>query len=107
MPSAITEGHGVPQVTAVEDLLIEALDHARIVKPTSSIEPALNKSDFETLLARLVPVFTSAPTGQASDRARQYAVVETAARDLFSNLIVRQSRKSSPSSISILDNDTC
>ncbi|KAK7751498.1 hypothetical protein SLS62_006583 [Diatrype stigma] len=87
MPSAITDGHSVPQVTAVGDLLSEALDHARIVKPTSSIEPALNKSDFESLLARLVPVFTSAPTGQAADRARQYAVIETAARDLFSNLI--------------------
>lgn len=96
MPSAITEAHGVPQVTAVGDLLNESLDHARNIKPTSSIEPALNKADFESLLTRLAPVFT------VSDRARQYAVIETAARDIFSNLIVRPSRSSSP----IPDDDT-
>ena len=89
MPSAINEGHGVPQVAAVEDLLNESLDHARIVKPTFSIEPPLNKSDFEALFTRLPSVFANAVIGQIPDKARQYAIIETAARDLFSNLIVR------------------
>ncbi|RYP92263.1 hypothetical protein DL770_001576 [Monosporascus sp. CRB-9-2] len=87
MPSAVDPGHGVPQVATVLDLLKESLDYARSVKSTSSIEPALNKSDFESLLTRLFSVFTSEPASQVSDKARQYAVVETAARDLFSNQI--------------------
>lgn len=86
MPSAVTEAHGVTQVATVTDILNESLRHARTVKPTSSIEPALNKSDFEFLLTRLTPVFASA------DKARRYAVIETAARDIFTNSIVRPSR---------------
>ena len=95
MPSAISDGPGLPQVAAVEALLRESLGHAQMLKPASSIEPALNKSDFESLLTTLPTLFTNLPnlsTGQTSDKARQYAVVETAARDIFSNLIVRPYR---------------
>ena len=92
MPSAISDGSGLPQVTAVEALLRESLDHAQMLKPASSIEPALNKSDFESLLTTLPTLLINSSTGQTSDKARQYAVVETAARDIFSNLIVRPYR---------------
>ena len=92
MPSAISDGPGLPQVAAVEALLRESLGHAQMLKPASSIEPALNKSDFESLLTTLPTLFTNPSTGQTFDKARQYAVVETAARDIFSNLIVRPYR---------------
>ena len=92
MPSATTDAPGLSQVAVVDTLLKESLDYAQSLKPTSSIEPALNKSDFESLLNSLSTVFANTSSGQVYDKPRQYAVVETAARDIFSNLIVRPNR---------------
>ncbi|KAI0010273.1 THO complex subunit 1 transcription elongation factor-domain-containing protein [Xylariaceae sp. FL0662B] len=92
MPSAKSSGHQVSQVTAFSELLRESLDHARTIKPTASIEPPLNKADFEDLLARLPTVFPCASQDYVSEtlgseKARQYAVAETAARDVFISLV--------------------
>ncbi|KAI1769079.1 THO complex subunit 1 transcription elongation factor-domain-containing protein [Hypoxylon sp. FL1150] len=92
MPSANTADHEVPQVDAFAALLKEALSHAQSVKPTASIEPPLTKADFDKLLAQLPTIFPCASPDHTSnnpgaERARQYAVVETAARHVFSGLV--------------------
>ncbi|KXJ97428.1 THO complex subunit 1 transcription elongation factor-domain-containing protein [Microdochium bolleyi] len=88
MPSAINSESEVAQVSGFAVLLKEALQHARDVKPSTSIEPALTESNFETFLSRIPQVFTETDSdAPATDKARQYAIVETAARDLFSTLV--------------------
>lgn len=94
MPSLEIQSPVVPGVSAVDSLLEELLQHAEIVKQTASIEPALATSDFEDLPARLIQAL--APTGSPEDtdengdisKARRFAIIETVARDKFSNLIV-------------------
>ena len=85
MPSAKRPDHEIPQVDAFAALLGDALDHAQSVKPNSSIEPPLTKIDFEPLLPRLSTIF---PDSLGSEKSRQWAVAETAARHLFSTLVV-------------------
>ncbi|KAI0180107.1 THO complex subunit 1 transcription elongation factor-domain-containing protein [Hypoxylon sp. FL1284] len=92
MPSADHVDHEVPQVDAFTALLKNALSHAQSVKPTASIEPPLTRVDFEQLLAQLPTIFPCASPDYTSDslaaeKARQYAVVETAARNVFSGLV--------------------
>lgn len=99
MPSLEAESHGIPAVAAFKTLLDEVLQRARTVKQSSSIEPALNKSDFEDLQTRLWEVFSpaGAPTAEESGdkkRARRFAIIETAARDTLSTLIVSRQRDS-------------
>ncbi|KAI0382970.1 THO complex subunit 1 transcription elongation factor-domain-containing protein [Hypomontagnella monticulosa] len=84
MPSAKRPDHEIPQVDAFAALLGDALDHAQSVKPNSSIEPPLTKIDFEPLLPRLSTIF---PDSLGSEKSRQWAVAETAARHLFSTLV--------------------
>ncbi|KAI1085842.1 THO complex subunit 1 transcription elongation factor-domain-containing protein [Whalleya microplaca] len=96
MPSAKHSGHEVAQVTAFSSLLRQSLDHARVIKPAASIEPPLNKADFEGLLAQLPTIFPCASPDYVSDslgaeKARQYAVIETASRNVFISLVVRTS----------------
>ncbi|OTB20424.1 hypothetical protein K445DRAFT_312884 [Daldinia sp. EC12] len=92
MPSAKHLDYEVPQVNAFEALLREALVHAQSVKPLTTIEPPLTKTDFEHFLAQLPTIFPCAhpdyvSENLASEKARQYAVVETAARNVFSSLV--------------------
>ncbi|CAJ2507071.1 Uu.00g082570.m01.CDS01 [Anthostomella pinea] len=87
MPSARTSGRNVPQVDAFVDLLKESMNHAQSIKPVATIEPPLTKSDFEPITARLPTIFP----GASHDKSRQWAVIETAARDVFSNMIASTS----------------
>ncbi|KAI0540790.1 THO complex subunit 1 transcription elongation factor-domain-containing protein [Xylaria digitata] len=82
----------VRQVSAMTDLLKDALDHAQTLKPAATIKPPLTKSHFETFIARLPAIFPSAalePTSQSrdSEKVRVYATAETAARKIFSSIV--------------------
>ncbi|KAI1771287.1 THO complex subunit 1 transcription elongation factor-domain-containing protein [Hypoxylon cercidicola] len=92
MPSVDNTDHEIPQVDAFAALLRDALNHAQSVKPAASIEPPLTKADFDKLLAQLPTIFPCASPGYTSgnlvaEKARQNAVVETAARNVFSSLV--------------------
>ncbi|KAI1645373.1 THO complex subunit 1 transcription elongation factor-domain-containing protein [Daldinia loculata] len=96
MPSAKHLDHEIPQVDAFAALLKDALVHAQSVKSATTIEPPLTKVDFENVLAQLPTIFPCASPDYvsenlASEKARQYAVVETAARNVFSSLVARTS----------------
>ncbi|KAI0166060.1 THO complex subunit 1 transcription elongation factor-domain-containing protein [Xylariaceae sp. FL1272] len=84
MPSAVPPSmpseDDVPQVSAMTRLLTELLDHARSLKPTSTIEPPLTKHQLDPHLAQLPAIFDA-------DKIRMYAAVETAARDVFSSIV--------------------
>ncbi|KAI1268271.1 THO complex subunit 1 transcription elongation factor-domain-containing protein [Xylariaceae sp. FL1019] len=84
MPSAVPPSmpleEDVPQVSAMTRLLTELLDHARSLKPTSTIEPPLTKPQLDPYLAQLNAIFDA-------DRNRMYAAVETAARVVFSSIV--------------------
>ncbi|KAI0976209.1 THO complex subunit 1 transcription elongation factor-domain-containing protein [Xylaria arbuscula] len=93
--TTLAEGE-VPQVSAMTDLLQDALAHAQSAKPAATIEPPLTKSHFEAFLARLPAIFPStAPDstsqGRDSDKVRLYAAVETAARKVFSSMVASTS----------------
>ncbi|KAI1425965.1 THO complex subunit 1 transcription elongation factor-domain-containing protein [Xylaria sp. FL1777] len=86
----------VPQVSAMADLLRDALAHAQTIKPAASIEPPLTKSHFEGFIVRLLALFPSPPPdstshGRDSDKVRLYATVETAARKVFSSMVASTS----------------
>ncbi|KAI1376765.1 THO complex subunit 1 transcription elongation factor-domain-containing protein [Hypoxylon crocopeplum] len=92
MPSAKSPDHDIPQVDAFAALLRNVLSHAQSIKPSASIEPTLTKVDFDTFLARLPTIFPYSLADDVSDnsgsaKGRQYAVVETAARNVFSSLV--------------------
>ncbi|KAF4333831.1 nuclear matrix p84 [Fusarium beomiforme] len=80
-------------IAAFTGLLEELLSQAETVKPTSAIEPALRKSDFDDLSGRVsktaADVSSPAAEGAPStiDKGRQFAIIETAARNIFSQLI--------------------
>lgn len=73
-------------VQAVEDFgrfLEEMLGAALAIKRTSTIEPAINKSDLAEWFERLPSVLPPASTPEARKH-----IIETAARDAFNNLLV-------------------
>ncbi|KAL2752604.1 hypothetical protein ACRALDRAFT_2112212 [Sodiomyces alcalophilus JCM 7366] len=97
MPGAIlSNGDSVPAVAEFAVLLDELLAHANQTKP-ASIDPALQKADFGDLDGRISAMFGSetsgdqetgtADTPQKRDKTRKFAVIETAVRNLFGNLI--------------------
>ncbi|KAK5988864.1 THO complex subunit 1 [Cladobotryum mycophilum] len=95
MPALDVENPGVSAVSTFENLLKELLNEASAAKQQTAIEPALNKSDFNKLYDRVSSSF-SQPDASGSEgdalpaeavKARQFAIVETAARDLFDKLI--------------------
>jgi THO complex subunit 1 len=93
MPSFEMENPLILGVDAVDSLFDELLQYAETVKQTTSIDPALTSTDFEDLSARLGQALAPAAAQNGDDnadlsRARRYAIVETVARDKFSNLIV-------------------
>jgi THO complex subunit 1 len=90
-----TDNPAAPAIAAFTTLLEDFLSQAETAKLSSTVDPALCKSDFDDLSGR---VFRTAAdlSGQAdgeaksaSDKARQFAIIETAARNIFSHLIVR------------------
>lgn len=86
------DSYGIPSVTVLVDFFVEALESASAIKPDATVEPALEDSDLEDILSRL-PVTAEATDSQTTG-ARQrnnskFAIIETAARGLLSNLIVR------------------
>lgn len=97
MPAAVsTTRHEVPGVVSFAKLLDSLLARSMEVKSTPAIDPALQKTDFDALddqLARaLAPsgaVDQEHGGGVATQKVQQFAVIETAVRDMFSNLIVR------------------
>jgi hypothetical protein len=92
MPSATVESHGIATVAAFGSFLDDLLAQASAVKTTSSVDPPLNKSDFEDLQGRLNEVLSSkqSPSESNADakRTQRFAIIETAVRDTFGNLIV-------------------
>ncbi|KAK3692137.1 THO complex subunit 1 transcription elongation factor-domain-containing protein [Podospora appendiculata] len=91
MPSAMMaeESHGIAAVAAFGAFLDTLLAHAETVKPTAFIEPPLDKSDFDDLQHQLDDVL-----GSDLDQVQRFAVIETAVRDIFGNLIATTSIES-------------
>jgi len=89
MPSAIPADHGVPGVGAAAAFLDELLNDAESIKTTSSIDPPLNKADFEDLSGRLSRALGwDLSNEDATKKTQRYAIIETAVRDTFKSLIV-------------------
>ncbi|KAI3398451.1 hypothetical protein diail_9132 [Diaporthe ilicicola] len=93
MPSLEVDGYGVTPVTTFVGFFDEALDAASSIKPTAAIDPPLEEADLEGVLSRLPE---TAHTNDSQDTARQrkhhrFAVIETAARGILSNLIAQVS----------------
>lgn len=96
MPSLRADSRGIPAVAAFKGLLDELLQRAHTVKPLPSIEPALKRTDFGDLQAKLRNVFPTADPATEekgdSKRAKRFAVIETAARDTLSTVVVSEQR---------------
>jgi THO complex subunit 1 len=93
MPSLLSEGHGISAVTTFSSFLDELLERAQSAKPTTSIEPALDKSVFQGILQganNALPGNEVQKPGEGEDsrKLQRYAIVETAVRDAFADLIV-------------------
>lgn len=90
-----TDNPASQAIAAFTTLLEHFLSEAEASKQTSAIEPALRKSDFDDLSGRItrtaVDVVSPAVEGArpANDKGQQFAIIETAARNIFSHLIVR------------------
>lgn len=102
MPSAVP-GHGIPAVTACSTFLDDVLERAEQVKGTASIEPPLTKAELGDVSGQLSSLFdeTLGPVETGGDgdvegnaaeaeqrKVRAFAMFETAARELFSHMIV-------------------
>lgn len=92
MPSLEVDDYGVTPVTTLVKFFEEALDAASTIKPTSAIDPPLEEADLKGVIDRLP---TTPHTGEPQDgaalrqeRHHRFAVIETAARGVLSNLIV-------------------
>lgn len=90
MPALDINDSGVPAVGVFASLLHELLDEAAAAKQTTTIEPPLNKADLSNLSQRVSSAlpFVSEANKDDAAKTRRNAIVETAARDLFSNIIV-------------------
>ncbi|KAK3374880.1 THO complex subunit 1 transcription elongation factor-domain-containing protein [Podospora didyma] len=81
MPSAIAESESIAAVTAFGNFLEQLLARAESVKRTSSFEPPLDESHFGNLQQQLGRLLGP------DVHSRHFAVIETAVRDTFGNLI--------------------
>ena len=100
MPIATPGDHGIPAVAACATFLDDALERAEKVKGTETIEPPLTKADLGDVSAQLSAIFDEAlgsletdhgeedPAKVEQRKVRTFAMFETAARELFSHLIV-------------------
>ncbi|KAG7140203.1 hypothetical protein HYQ45_002905 [Verticillium longisporum] len=94
MPGTIVSDGRVSTVADVSAVLSDLLDRARGTKPPT-IEPALQKSDLGNDIDRITAIFadgrgaeaTESAAQQSQDKIRQFAVIETAVRDLFKTLV--------------------
>jgi hypothetical protein len=95
MPSREIDGHGVEGVAAFASLLAELLDRAETAKGKALIEPVLTKTEFGDVSTRLAELFADYPPldidADSTRKSRQFAIIETAIRDLFGSLIVSRS----------------
>lgn len=87
------DSYGITSVTALVEFFERALERASAIKPEATVEPALEEADLEDVLSQL-PVAAEAGDSETLAGARQrnsskFAIIETAARGLLSNLIVR------------------
>ncbi|KAG6005877.1 hypothetical protein E4U43_000531 [Claviceps pusilla] len=101
MPALAVENPGVPLVISFNALLDELLNEAAEVKPTPTIEPALKKTNFNNVAARISSCLSNhGATDTNTDgtavqstgsrdavKSQQFAIIETAARHLFVQLI--------------------
>ncbi|KAG5982498.1 hypothetical protein E4U55_001834 [Claviceps digitariae] len=103
MPALAVENPGVPLVASFDLLLNELLNEAAEAKPASAIEPILKKTDFNNVAARISSCLSShggADTDTNADvaavqssssrdaaKSQRFAIIETAARHLFVQLI--------------------
>lgn len=82
-------GHGVQAVGDFRSLLEELIQRAEAAKPNGTIEPPLNKADLGDISEHVNSVFEPIASTDVKERKRcQYAVVETAVRDTFNDLLV-------------------
>lgn len=92
MPSLEVDDYGVTPVTSLVRFFEEALDAASAIKPTSAIDPPLEDADLKAVLDHLpTALLAGEPQDGAAprqDRHHRFAVIETAARGVLSNLIV-------------------
>lgn len=86
MPALNVNSHGIPAVETFSIYLQQLLDHAEAVKPTTEIDPAITNSDLDGVYGQIDSIFDFP---QNDPKTRKYAIVETATRDVFGNLIVR------------------
>ncbi len=113
MPSLEVDSHGVAAVADFVGLLQDLLRRSEAVKQTTTIEPALRKTDFDDLPGQVSRLFAdlqpkpSADIDSGRKRQRQYAVIETAVREVFSVLVVSRSRSLLPLPKSWSDRDLC
>ncbi len=101
MPSLEVEDYGVPAVAAFTTLLESLLERAQVLKPTGAIEPALVRADLDDLQGRMLSAFADvevrpADGAEGRKKTRQYAIIETAVRAVFSDLIVSAAPPSCP-----------
>lgn len=93
MPSATDDSHGVEAVASVRRFLDQLLSRAEVVKQTASVEPPLLDSDFGDLRSQLADILGPPPPATESEadpkKVQRFAIIETATRDTFSDLIVR------------------
>lgn len=93
MPSLEVDYYGVTPVTTVVTFFEESLAAASTIKPTLAIDPPLEEVDLEGVLARLPATSHTSElqdvAASRQERHHRFAVIETAARGILSNLIVR------------------
>ncbi|KAL2195491.1 THO complex subunit 1 transcription elongation factor-domain-containing protein [Corynascus similis CBS 632.67] len=90
MPSATIDSHGILGVAAAGTFLKELLARAESVKKTASIEPPLEKSDLGDLRQQLSDALGYEFTADEpvdTKKAQRFALIETAARDIFKSLV--------------------
>jgi hypothetical protein len=83
-------GHAVEAVEVFHGLLQEMLDKARASKQTDTIEPPLARSDLTELLRRVESIEHLSTLAEANKSFR-YAVIETAIRSVFNDMLVSDS----------------
>jgi hypothetical protein len=82
--------HAVEAVEVFHGLLQEMLDKARASKQTDAIEPPLARADLIQLLQRVESIeHFSIPL--EANKSFRYAVIETAIRSVFNDLLVSHS----------------
>ncbi|KAM0236475.1 hypothetical protein ACHAPO_005107 [Fusarium lateritium] len=93
MAAQDTDNPAAPAISAFTTLLEDLLSQAERTKQSATIEPALRKSDFDDLPGRITTTAAeiASPADEsvkpANDKGQQFAIIETAARNIFSHLI--------------------